>query len=1753
MPGDLAVLVRKRGILKQKLTILKKFVAQFISSQDHVGLTVDDKAITELQLRSDTYESLLVEFNEVQTSLEESCESGDLEDHFVERENFDLAYFQVFSQIKNLLGPTQALSQVSRASSPTHSVAPSSDGSVARNNISSTTQAVVQQAINNPITNNNPEVNSAVISDQNIHLQGVKLPTIKLPVFKGNYESWLEFKDTFNSLIHCNAQINDVQKFHYLRASLEGSATRVIQSLEFSAANYRNAWELLCNRYDNQRLLVHNHVKALFSLDPITKESPYQIRQLVDTVSKHLRALSTLNLPTDHWDILIIYLITSKLDKNTLRDWEEYKLSSDLPNLEEMNQFLKSKADLLETLSINTRDTGQFQNKNSKHGSYSGLVMQCYNCKGSHSIYKCKEFLKLDIVKRQDRIKALKLCFNCIRSLDHTANDCLSGSCKFCKQKHNSLLHLQENTSSQSSSQVNLSSFSSNSNNISQVLLSTAVVRIQDVNGKFHLCRCLLDSGATSNFITEQLCTKLGVSVKAAHVSIVGVNHSVSKVNKMCSVCIHSQHSNYKTSLSCFVLNRITDNIPNQVLDSSVLNIPDNIKLADQEFYCPKEIDLLIGAGLFWDIIKEGKIKLGKQLPIIQNTTLGWIITGPFQESSSKVYAHFVTCNEDDQLKRFWEVEECPKTMPLSADEKECEDIFLRDLQRDNEGRFIVKFPLKHSPKLLGDTKASATKRFLTLERKLESNPSLKAQYHNFIQEYISLGHMTKVSSDELNDTMVCYYFPHHSVVKTSLTTQLRVVFDGSHKSSSGVSLNDLQFIGPKVQNDIFEILIRFRQYKYVVSADVQKMYRMISMHPEHRPLQRIIWRNKPEDELEIYELNTVTYGTAAAPYMAIRCLNQLALDNIANHPVSSQVILRDFYVDDLLTSADSVEDLSQICKDISKILRSGCFELRKWISNDPSIIQGLCSPDTSNGILCLNKNESSKTLGIQWVSRADLLTFKISESFFPSSITKRHMLSGIAQIYDPLGLLSPVTILAKIMIQGLWSLHISWDDTVPQEVSDNWVYFRNQLLKLNSLNIPRHVTLHKPESVQLHGFCDSSQSAFGACIYLRSVNKQGESQVRLLCAKTKVAPLKTLSIPRLELCGAVLLSRLAHQVLQAITIDVKSYYWSDSQIVLAWLRTTPNLLNVFVANRVSEIQNLTNAQDWHHVSTRHNPADLASRGIYPDSLLTADLWWSGPPWLSQHELTWPTMSVDHLHSLEVPEFKKQCFTVQTIKSNNIEFPFARFSNFVRLQRTVSYCKRFVNNCKVPKSQRQTDILQVSEINNATKALVKVVQSSHFLSEISLLTSNKLLPKSHNLAKLSPFVDSEGLLRVGGRLQCSTFQFDVKHPYLLPAKHHFTDLLFDNEHKRLLHAGPRMLLASVRQTYWPINGRNIARKTVHKCVTCYRYNPHAMQPLMGGLPRARVSQSLPFQVCGVDYAGPFLLKESKLRRAKLYKCYVCLFVCFSVKAVHVELASDLTTESFLAAFRRFCSRRGKPDTIYSDNGTNFVGAKNELEALGNFLQKNQKYLSEQASKDNVTWSFIPPHSPHFGGLWEAGVKSVKYHLKRVLGNTALTYEEFYTLLTQVEATLNSRPLTPLSSTPNDLESLCPSHFLIGRTAVSLPDPSLQHLKQNQLSRYQLLQQMYQHFWQRWSTEYISELQEKVKWKSNNCKLSIGTLVLIKEDHLPPNKWLLGRVLNLHPGPDGISRVATVFTSKGETRRAIVKLCPLPNQQLEEEK
>ncbi|XP_063989696.1 uncharacterized protein LOC135168980 [Diachasmimorpha longicaudata] len=1588
----------------------------------------------------------------------------------------------------------------------------------------------------------------------------MRLPELDIPKFDGSYESYHPFWDIYDCTINQNSDLSKVQKLQYFRSLLTGRAAKAIESLSNTEENYDTALEIIKKKFDNTRKIVRRHWELLQEYPRLIRDTPEALGHLVDTFYQHTRALSNLKQPVEQWDLPLIHLIQSKISPETVYLWELKIKDSNLPKYTSLLEFLENRSHCSSVSTSSARVEKSSYSRGRRQAFVTSSVptaVSCVVCKENHTIMKCPKFKTLTPLDRYKEAKKLSLCINCLTP-GHGVNTCNSRSCLHCKKPHNSLLHRSEaspreqaaTTADQTQSLAESSHHTTLIVNSSTCdLMVTAKLKVLNNNNSFIDCRALLDTCSTTNFITESLAMSLGLPKKHFSTSVGALNTVTTTTKHIITATIRSRINDEERTITFLTVPTISTMVPGQPLDRNKIKISSNLKLADPDFHQPAPIDMLLGTGTTLSFLGSSKMRISaKDQPalFLMQTALGWVIGGsaPTSTSSHRRLCHLQNTNSlVFDLTKFWEIENTTEKHQLNTIETTCEQHFKEHVMRDPTGRYIVALPFNEKISSLGVSRSRAYNRFKSCEKKFHRDSQLATRYRAVIQEYIDLGHMTEINTSNLIEHG--YYLPHHAIFKEgSLTTKLRVVFDGSAKTNTGISLNDALHIGPTIQEDIVSLLTRFRLHRYVLTGDIEKMYRQVLVRPEDRKYQRILWRDD-DGPIRTFELNTVTFGLSAAPYLAIRCLHQLADDEQHLYPTAATILKRDFYVDDLITGAQTREEAITIRNELERLMKLGHFNLRQWASNDPTILQDLPAEDI-NKHLQLGDSTTLKTLGVSWDSTADTIKYSVKITLDADQITKRIILSKTARLFDPLGLLSPVIIVAKTFMQKLWELKLDWDTILPLDLQEEWLKFYKQLPMLEKLTFPRGALIIEATNIQLHGFCDASKMAYGACLYLRSVDKHGNIQVTLLCAKSRVAPLKEQTIPRLELCGAQLLTSLISNVQAAINHKVDEiFYWTDSTVVLHWLNTSPHKLQVFVSNRVAEIQQKTNIKNWKHVRTHENPADLVSRGQTPTEFIKPSLWVYGPTWLQRHESEWPNLQLEF--SSHIPDLRKSpASTIETCLASTTGPTSSNIwsSSITKLQRIIAYCLRFKN--------RRRGLLILDELQTALHAIVYWVQRETFAAIIKELqhpqtTENKSSALA-KFAKLTPFLDKDNLLRVGGRLTNANIPYAQRHPLILPRRHPVTDHIIRNEHILQLHAGPQATLYAVRLRFWLLDGRNSVRRIVRACVKCIRHKPPSVDYIMGNLPAARVTESRPFTNVGIDYCGPFFIKEKKVRNRGRIKVYVAVFVCLATKAVHLEIVSDLTTEGFLAALRRFIARRGVCSHIYSDNGTNFVGANNELKEIHEFLmnEDQQQKILQFATLKEIRWHFIPAQSPNFGGLWESAVKSFKHHLKRIVTNELLTFEEFNTLTIEIEAVLNSRPLTSLSTDPNDPIALTPGHFLIGDSLTNLRAPDFRETPKNRLSTWQHIQKLKQDFWARWHREYISGLNVKSKWTLGEHQIKEGTIVIIKEDNLPPMQWALGRVIKTHAGTDGIIRTVTVKTAKGTYERNVRKLAPLPN-------
>ncbi|XP_036150704.1 uncharacterized protein LOC105833904, partial [Monomorium pharaonis] len=1020
------------------------------------------------------------------------------------------------------------------------------------------------------------------------------------------------------------------------------------------------------------------------------------------------------------------------------------------------------------------------------------------------------------------------------------------------------------------------------------------------------IARHSLGTSSELTFVTENLIRQLNVSRQRSAIIVSGIGGKESTQTRgIVLLTLRSTRSNATVNIQAHVLHTLTTILPSFEAEPQEWPHLKNLSLADPDFLTPRAIDILIGADAYGQIIKPNIIKHSPFMPIAQLSIFGWLILGPVNRiSAGRTSTHHVAIQANEEaihelLTKFWVQEEVPThdVSVLTPEEQKCETHFRSTHSRDSSGRYTVRIPLKSPSNILGDSYNIAHQCLKSLLRRFARDPAYQRLYQDFMAEYQSLNHMTKASSESHHHSQ--YYLPHHGVLKPdSATTKLRVVFNGSSLSTSGYSINDLMHTGAKLHLDITDVLLWIRQHRHIVSTDITKMYRQIKVHKDDWDLQRILWIDDQLNEVP-YQLTTVTYGTKAAPFLAVRTLLQLAEDEGYRFPLAVPSITHGRYVDDIFGGADTVQQLKEVACELRDLCMAGGFPLAKWHATHIDVINALNNTQDQGSPITFD-DCATKILGLQWLPQEDVFSFSLKTPFKTGNFTKRLVLSEVAQIFDPLGFASPVVIKAKMLLQELWLHKLHWDEQLPSQLSTRWLIIREELTRLANLSIPRWFHTWTVSTVELHGFSDASQLAMAAVVYL-SVHDSNGARISFVCSKTKVAPLKRLSIPRLELTAALLLSRLVK-----------------------------------------------------HIPGTSNPADCASRGLTTAQLQGHSLWWTGPPWLINQD-SWPPQ----------PAIAEELRAIEARPGVSL------IAAALKPDYHWDIIYRFIS--RVNKNHDSMPIMQVSTmaLEKAKLFWIKATQAAYFSHELKALQSNSPLPKTHAFSRLTAYIDAQGVIRVGGRLAHSSLSPDGKHPAILPHHSHLTSLIIAHSHQRTLHGGTQLTLAHIRQTFWILGGRAPVKSYILKCVACARQRGIRAHQLMGQLPLSRATPSRPFTHTGVDYAGPLTIKTWKGRGAKSHKSWICVFVCFSTSAVHLEAVSDYSSDAFIAAYRRFSSRRGIAHALYSDCGTTFIGADTSLKRL--FVQSSQEHqrVSKMLAQDSTRWEFNPPATPHMGGKWEA--------------------------------------------------------------------------------------------------------------------------------------------------------------------------------------
>ena len=1084
---------------------------------------------------------------------------------------------------------------------------------------------------------------------------------------------------------------------------------------------------------------------------------------------------------------------------------------------------------------------------------------QCANCGKGHHVANCFLFERRSLDDRLQLAKDKGLCFNCLEptSPSHYSIVCRYPGCpkEGCKRKHHFLLHRNTSTgikdleNQEKDKDTNedeftartgvASGFLSTSLDNQVMLLPTAMVNLVSRDTIVPV-RVLVDSGSDQSYIREEIVQSLGMETKGAAKTMTILMHGGQARNtRVKRASFQLLARNQKTNIAFHAWSVPTVCSPPERAAVNLERYPHlkGLPLADTDPRSGATIDILLGADQWSRIMKGGIRKGSPSSPMALNSVFGWLLSGPTgveQPHSCKASTHHATTKilEDDSnllLKKFWDLESIgiiEEKMGPSVEEEYVVQQFKDKVKFDGQ-RYEVSLPWKKNCPKLTSNREISLKRLTKVEARLKKQPEQAQMYRDSINQYFNDGHARLLTVEDEQASKI-HYLPHHPVFrKEKSTTKCRAVFDAATKTPEGVSLNDCLLPGPALQPDLVSLLIRFRFHRIGMMADLRKMFLQIKIAPEDQNVHRFLWRDLDSNaEVKEYCMTRLPFGDICSPYEAIATMHHHADQCKEVYPRAAQVIKEDTYVDDCLTGCETEIMATELYSDLVEMMKIGGFDLLKWATNSKVVLENIPPNQRAvSRVVCLdNYSNPLKALGLSWDTIEDVFFFRQGDKLLqaPDPETKRSIISISSKLFDPLGFLNPYTIRAKIIYQKLWIRGASWDDSLEEEIRNEWRKWKEQLAHLNLIRISRPLVTSldlEIANIQLHGYSDASPNAYGAVTYLRIEERTGNVRVQILFAKTRVAPTRRITLPRLELMAAYLLAKMTAFLLKTLGEKVEQYTcWSDSTITLSWIHRPSCDWKVFVANRVQEIQEKTDPERWRFCPGDTNPADLVTRGESLKMLTKNSLWWNGPQWLRKPAEEWPRNLVNEDLS-ECPERKEKVhcnIAVSTFPSSCIDPErFERWTKIVRITALVlkaaGLFKRLREKDEETRNNNLSPEITAEQLKEARIYWYQEIQKANFAEEWSSLEKRKGLPFKSPLRKLNPYFDEKDkLIRVGGRLQFSELPEETKHQIILPAKHPVVDKIIAHTHEiQALHAGPETTLAILREKFWILRGRRL--------------------------------------------------------------------------------------------------------------------------------------------------------------------------------------------------------------------------------------------------------------------------------------------------------------------------------------------------------
>ena len=1437
----------------------------------------------------------------------------------------------------------------------------------------------------------------------------------------------------------------------------------------------------------------------------------------------------------------------------------------------------------------------------------------CLYCQQPHTLAACSKIKAQPHKERVDFLKSKGLCFGCLMP-GHLSKFCKRRiECKECKLKHPDILHIikegsavpekkeDAHGSQVSCAQVSVQQESCSLTGAGEAECVLSIVPVKIKSKKSNKCvetYAFLDPGSTATFCTEDLQRKLSVKGKPTRILLSTMGQDKPEEPKlMNSLAISDlevcgwEDTSFIDLPKVFTHRNIpvhTGNIPKQ---SDIQKWPYLREVSLPEIKA--DIGLLIGANCSramepWHIInsQDGG-------PYAVKTAIGWVVNGPVRKElkdeeseSPHLSVNRISVMEIEKLLVEQYNTDFPERKYDDKEEMSQEDKqFLQSVQKTTtfeSGHYCVGLPLRNEKVKMPNNRCVAEQRITCLRRKLQKNPEFFEDYKSFMHTIIEKGYAIQVPPHQLNrDDNRVFYIPHHGVYHPK-KKKLRVVFDCT-ASFQDRSLNSELLQGPDMTNTLVGVLLRFREEPVALMADIESMFYQVKV-PEHdADLLRFLWwpNGKLTEPVEEFRMAVHLFGATSSPSVASYALRRTAEDHrdVAS-PEAVQTVLRNFYVDDCLKSLATEDDAVTLAKDLRTLCASGGFTLAKWMSNSRKVLLSIPEAHRASEVKDLDLRHDAlpveRTLGVQWDTESDHFTYRMKLQDKP--MTRRGILSVVNSIYDPLGFLAPVILPAKLLLKELCKEQHGWDEDVGEKHAEHWRKWIEDVTHLSNFRVNRclkPLDLGCTAAAQLHHFSDASEYAYGTVSYLLLENTEGKKHCAFLMGKSRVAPLKLITIPRLELTAAVVAVKVDKMLQQELKIPLQqSIFWTDSTTVLRYIDSETARFKTFVANRIVLIREATKPSQWKHVRTTENPADQASRGLKAKNLVQGGTWINGPNFLLNSESDWPEQPDRKEESLPNDPEVKNKVTVNAIKVKEDMEPLNELINYYsdwhKLKRSVAWILKVKETLWKLKEERkellqtihQTEkdpekqkskleqhmkkykrtigkkSLTLDDLVAAESEIIRCSQRQQFREEVKTLQKSRQLSRSSQLFKLDPILQDD-TLRVGGRLNKSAMPENAKHPVILSKHSRVATLILRDIHQRTGHCGRSYVLAQLRRKYWIPQANSAIRKIISKCTTCRRINGKVGEQKMASLPEDRLlPDKPPFTNTGVDFFGPFDVKRGR----GTVKRYGVMFTCLTLRAVHIEVADSLDTDSCVNAIRRFISRRGQVTIMRSDNGTNFVSAERELrEAI---QQLDNIKIERVLQPKGIKWIFNSPAASHQGGVWERQIRTVRRILNSLLKEQTVNDDCLHTIMCEVESIINGRPLTSVSDDVNDVEPLTPNHLLLLKCQPSIPPGIFSKDDTYTRRRWKQVQYLADLFWTRWTREYLPLLQERQKWLKPRRNFMTGDVVLLVDSSSPRNSWLMGKVVETLPDSNGTVRRVKLKTKTSTLERPVNKLCLL---------